>query len=98
SPTGWVTPIYGWSENTMDYIVEAKLTWCSDSLDRSVPCVQKTKGGSIVLLPWSDFVDNRVLRTNPQIYFDVYRETFDYLHACEPGALLNLGVHSHFGG
>lgn len=97
-PTGWVTPIYGWSENTMDYIVEAKLKWCSDSLDRSVPCVQKTKGGSIVLIPWSDFVDNRVLRTNPQIYFDVYRETFDYLHASEPGALLNLGVHSHFGG
>ena len=23
---------------------------------------------------------------------------FDYLHACEPGALINLGVHSHFGG
>ena len=23
---------------------------------------------------------------------------FDYLHACEPGALINIGVHSHFGG
>jgi len=22
----------------------------------------------------------------------------DYLYACEPGALINIGVHSHFGG
>src|SRR5215213_5545450 len=27
-PTGWVTPIYGWSENTIDYLAEAKLQWC----------------------------------------------------------------------
>ena len=26
-PTGWVTPIYGWSENTLDYLAEAKLAW-----------------------------------------------------------------------
>ena len=97
-PTGWVTPIYGWSENTMDYLIEAKLKWCSDSLDTSVPYQHKTKSGRIVIVPWSDFVDNRVLRTDPQIYLNVYKETFDYLHACEPGALLNVGVHSHFGG
>jgi hypothetical protein len=23
---------------------------------------------------------------------------FDYLHACEPGGLINIGIHSHFGG
>lgn len=39
-----------------------------------------------------------MLRTDPQIYFDVYKNTFEYLNASEPGALLNLGVHSHFGG
>lgn len=97
-PTGWVTPIYGWSENTMDYLVEAKLAWVSDCLDATVPHRQKTKSGSITIIPWSDFVDNRVLRTDPQIYFDVYKNTFEYLNASEPGALLNLGVHSHFGG
>jgi peptidoglycan/xylan/chitin deacetylase (PgdA/CDA1 family) len=97
-PTGWVTPIYGWSENTMDYLVEAKLKWTSDCLDCSVPHQRATRNGTIVVIPWSDFVDNRVLRGVPQTYFDVYRETFDYLNACEPGALLNLGIHSHFGG
>jgi peptidoglycan/xylan/chitin deacetylase (PgdA/CDA1 family) len=97
-PTGWVTPIYGWSENTIDYLAEAKLAWCSDALDASVPYRQTTRNGKIVVIPWSDFVDNRALRASPHIYFDVYKETFDYLHACEPGALINIGVHSHFGG
>lgn len=97
-PTGWVTPIYGWSENTMDYLVEAKLAWASDCLDSTVPHRQKTKSGSIAIIPWSDFVDNRVLRTDPGIYFNVYKSTFEYLNAGEPGALLNLGVHTHFGG
>ena len=64
----------------------------------NLPYQQKTKSGSVVVIPWSDFVDNRALRASPQIYFDVYKETFDYLHACEPGSLINVGVHSHFGG
>jgi peptidoglycan/xylan/chitin deacetylase (PgdA/CDA1 family) len=97
-PTGWITPIYGWSEHTMDIVVQEKLTWCSDALDANLPYQQKTESGSVVVIPWSDFVDNRALRASPQIYFDVYKETFDYLHACEPGSLINVGVHSHFGG
>jgi peptidoglycan/xylan/chitin deacetylase (PgdA/CDA1 family) len=97
-PTGWVTPIYGWSENTRDYLAEAGLTWLSDCLDSSVPHQATTKSGPIVIIPWSDFVDNRVLRGAPQTYFDVYRKTFDYLRQFEPGALLNVGIHSHFGG
>lgn len=97
-PTGWVTPIYGWSENTIDYLVEAKLAWCSDALDASVPYQQQTAVGKIVVIPWSDFVDNRALRAAPHIYLDTYKDTFDYLYACEPGALINIGIHSHFGG
>jgi peptidoglycan/xylan/chitin deacetylase (PgdA/CDA1 family) len=97
-PAGWVTPIYGWSENTIDYLAEAKLQWCSDALDASVPYLQQTKSGKMVMIPWSEFVDNRALRASPRIYFDVYKDMFDYLHACEPGSLINIGIHSHFGG
>ena len=97
-PTGWVTPIYGQSEHTLDYLVQERIAWCSDALDASMPYRQNTRSGSIVMIPWSDFVDNRVLRGSPGVYFDVYKETFDYLHAHEPGALINIGVHSHFGG
>ena len=50
------------------------------------------------MIPWSEFVDNRALRASPRIYFDVYKDMFDYLHACEPGSLINIGIHSHFGG
>jgi hypothetical protein len=82
----------------MDIVVQEKLRWCSDALDANLPYQQKTKSGSVVVIPWSDFVDNRALRASPQIYFDVYKETFDYLHACEPGSLINVGVHSHVGG
>jgi peptidoglycan-N-acetylglucosamine deacetylase len=97
-PTGWVTPIYGWTEETRDVLVRAGIQWCSDSLDASMPRREKTPSGSILLIPWSDFVDNRALRASPRNYFDVYKETFDYLYACEPMALINIGIHSHFGG
>ena len=81
-PTGWVTPIYGWSENTIDYLAEAKLAWCSDALDATAPYWKDTKSGKILMIPWSDFVDNRALRASPRIYYDVYKDMFDYLHAC----------------
>jgi allantoinase len=97
-PTGWVTPIYGQSEHTLDHLVQEKLAWCSDVLDASMPYRQNTSSGSIVMIPWSDFVDNRALRASPRIYYDAYKDTFDYLHAHEPGALINLGIHAHFGG
>lgn len=97
-PTGWITPIYGWSEYTMDIVVQEGLRWCSDALDSNLPYRQKTRSGSVVVIPWSDFVDNRALRASPGIYYDVYKETFDYLHTCEPGSLINVAVHSHFGG
>jgi peptidoglycan/xylan/chitin deacetylase (PgdA/CDA1 family) len=97
-PTGWVTPIYGQSENTLEYLAEAKLTWCSDALDASVPYWRETRAGKMLMIPWSDFVDNRALRASPRVYFDVYKDMFDYLYACEPGALINIGIHAHFGG
>jgi hypothetical protein len=43
-------------------------------------------------------VDNRVQRGNPRAYFEVYADTLEYLRAHEPGSLLHLAVHAHFGG
>jgi peptidoglycan/xylan/chitin deacetylase (PgdA/CDA1 family) len=97
-PTGWLTPIYGFSEHTWNYLVEEKIAWCADALDVSMPYLHKTSSGSITMLPWSDFVDNRVLRQSPNVYFDVYKATFDYLSAHEPGGMMHIGIHSHFGG
>jgi peptidoglycan/xylan/chitin deacetylase (PgdA/CDA1 family) len=97
-PTGWLTPIYGQSEHTLNFLVQEKLAWSSDALDSSMPYRQNTASGSIVMIPWSDFVDNRALRASPRIYFDVYKDTLDYLNAYEPGGLIHIGIHSHFGG
>jgi allantoinase len=72
--------------------------WYGDALDISLPRRQKTKSGDIVAFPWSDFVDNRVLRGEPRGFFQVYEDTFEYLLEHEPMGLIHVGFHSHFGG
>ena len=97
-PNGWATAVYGWNDDTFDMLVEEGVTWYADALNVSLPRKQKTATGAIWAMPWSDFVDNRVLRGNPRNYFDVYKDTFDYLHANEPMSLVHVAIHSHFGG
>jgi hypothetical protein len=98
NPEGWMTPTYSADAGTYELLVEAGFAWHADALDASFPSLHKTPKGSIVALPWSDFVDNRVLRASPRDYVDVYKGTFDYLRTHEPLSLLNLALHSHFGG
>jgi len=97
-PTGWASPVYSWTEETSELLVREGLTWRADGLDASGPKLQRTPSGSIVTLPWCEFVDNRVLRASPRDFHDVYKDSFDYLYANEPMAILHLAVHSHFGG
>jgi peptidoglycan/xylan/chitin deacetylase (PgdA/CDA1 family) len=96
-PQGWATPVYGWNEHTFDLLVAEGVKYYADALDCSLPRREKTASGEIVALPWSEFVDNRVLRASPRDFFDVYKDSFDYLYAHEPAGLLHLGIHSHFG-
>jgi hypothetical protein len=90
--------VYGWNEHTFGILVKEGVKWYADALDITLPRKEDTANGSIVALPWSDFVDNRVLRASPRDYADVYIDTFDYLHNHEPGGLINIAIHSHFGG
>lgn len=97
-PQGWVCNVYSWTPDTFDCLVREGVRWHADALDASLPRLQRTPSGPIVALPWCDFVDNRVLRASPRDFFDVYKDSFDYLHASEPMGLLHFAVHSHFGG
>ncbi|HYC44181.1 MAG TPA: polysaccharide deacetylase family protein [Burkholderiales bacterium] len=97
-PQGWVTPVYGSNAITHELLVREGLKWHGDALDTSLPQVEKTPSGSIVALPWSDFVDNRVLRASPRDYYDAYVETLDYLSENERLGLVNVAIHGHFGG
>jgi allantoinase len=97
-PDGWASPVYSWNADTFDLLAREGVTWYADALDISLPRRHATPGGSLVALPWSDFVDNRVLRGSPRDFHAVYKDTFDFLHRAEPLGLLHLAVHSHFGG
>ena len=97
-PQGWMTPVYGNDRHTTTLLVEEGVKWHCDALDFSLPRLEQTPAGPIVAIPWSEFVDNRVQRANPRAYYEVYADTFDYLYRREPGALLHLAIHAHFGG
>jgi peptidoglycan/xylan/chitin deacetylase (PgdA/CDA1 family) len=97
-PTGWVTPVYGWNESTHDLLVKEGVRWHADALNTTLPRLQKTASGTIVALPWSDFVDNRVLRSSPCDFYDAYANAFEYLYSNERLGLVHIGFHGHFGG
>jgi allantoinase len=97
-PQGWATPAYSWTEETFELLVQEGVRWYADALDISLPRRQATASGEIVAFPWSDFVDNRVLRGAPGTFFEVYKGTYEYLSAHEPMGLIHIGFHSHFGG
>jgi peptidoglycan/xylan/chitin deacetylase (PgdA/CDA1 family) len=97
-PQGWASPVYSFTADTPELLVREGLRWHSEALDSSMPKFLRTGSGPIVALPWSDFVDNRVLRASPRDFYDVYKDTFDYLYDAEPMGILHLAVHSHFGG
>jgi peptidoglycan/xylan/chitin deacetylase (PgdA/CDA1 family) len=97
-PEGWVSAAYGWDQHTADFLVQEGLRWHADALDTSLPRIQETPSGRIIAFPWSEFVDNRVLRGAPRDFLDSYRDGFDYLYESEPMSLLHIGLHSHTGG
>lgn len=97
-PDGWMTPVYGSNAITHELLVREGLAWHADALDTSLPRLHATPSGTIVALPWSDFVDNRVLRASPRDYFDAHAEMFEYLYSHERLGLINIAIHGHFGG
>jgi peptidoglycan/xylan/chitin deacetylase (PgdA/CDA1 family) len=97
-PQGWASPVYSFTPETVELLVREGVRWHSDALDASMPKLLRTESGTIVALPWSEFVDNRVLRASPRDFYEVYKDSFDYLYDAEPMGLLHLAVHSHFGG
>jgi hypothetical protein len=60
--------------------------------------VLETSDGKLVAIAHSDFTDNRTLRSSPRDFYNVYKDTFDYLYKHEAPSVINLTVHAHFGG
>ncbi|HEY2991089.1 MAG TPA: polysaccharide deacetylase family protein [Candidatus Binatia bacterium] len=97
-PQGWFSPVAAPTEHTAQYLAAEGFLWHGDYNDTDLPYRLKTTQGTLVAIPHSDFTDNRVLRTSPRDFFQVYKDTFDFLYRAEPMGMINLTVHAHFGG
>jgi allantoinase len=97
-PQGWLSSVLASTDHTVEQLCGEGFLWYGDCNDWDLPRVLKSKQGSIVNLPHTDFADNRTLRQHPQPYFDVHRDVFDFLYRNEPGAAINLTAHCNYGG
>jgi len=97
-PAGWFSPVAAPTEHTAEFIAEEGFVWHGDYNDADLPYVLQTSKGPLVAIAHSDFTDNRVLRGSPRDFYQVYKDTFDFLYRGEAPAVINLTVHAHFGG
>jgi len=97
-PVGWFSPVAAPTEHTAEYLSEEGCLWHGDYNDTDLPYPLKTAKGILVAIPHSDFTDNRVLRGSPRDFYQVYKDTFDFLYRTETMGMINLTVHAHFGG
>ena len=97
-PKGWLSPVLASTNHTETFVAEEGFLWYGDYNHIDLPFCVEVGSRKLVALPHSDFADHRVLRANPRDWYDVYKDTFDYLYANEPTSYLNITVHCHFGG
>lgn len=97
-PEGWLSQVLAWTPETPDFLAQEGVRWWGDAKDIDLPKKIKTKNGEIIAIPVSEFTDNRVLRGSPRDFFDVYKDTFDYLYRHEPMSVLNIILHCQWGG
>jgi peptidoglycan/xylan/chitin deacetylase (PgdA/CDA1 family) len=97
-PVGWFSPVAAPSAHTAEFLAEAGFLWHGDYNDTDLPYIFETAMGKLVAIAHSDFTDNRTLRSSPRDFYNVYKDTFDYLYRHEAPSLINLTVHCHFGG
>ena len=97
-PLGWVTPVHAHTEHTVEFLAAEGVLWHNEAADSDQPHRIDVNGRPMVAIPGSDFTDNRVLRTAPQLLLDTYKRTFGYLYAFEPRSYVGLSIHCQFGG
>ena len=97
-PVGWKSPVAAFTPETAELLANEGVLWQGDRKDFDQPTIMQTKKGPIVAIPPSEFNDNSTLRGSPQDFFDAQKDTFDFLYKYEPGSLLNITVHCHWGG
>jgi len=97
-PCGWLSSTIATTEHTAGFLAQEGMLWHGDYNYLDLPCRVKTRHGSIVAIPHSDYADNRVLRGAPRDWLLCYKDMFDFLYDQEPNAFINITLHGHFGG
>ncbi|MGE3302275.1 MAG: polysaccharide deacetylase family protein [Hyphomonadaceae bacterium] len=97
-PVGWASPRMTPTANTAAILAELGYTWHGDYNDTDLPYIVQTPKGPLVALMHSDFTDNRVLRGSPRDFLNVYLDTYDFLRRSGRAEIINLTMHTHFGG
>jgi peptidoglycan/xylan/chitin deacetylase (PgdA/CDA1 family) len=97
-PVGWFSPVAAPTPHTAEFLAAGGYLWHGDYNDTDLPYTIETAKGKLIAIAHSDFTDNRTLRSSPRDFYNVYKDTFDYLYHHEKPALLNLTMHTHFGG
>lgn len=97
-PVGWLSPRATPTGDTAALLAAEGFLWHGDYNDTDLPYPLTTDAGRLVVIPHSDFADNRVLRGSPRDFLNVYKDTFDYLYHSRTPEMINLTVHAHFGG
>jgi peptidoglycan/xylan/chitin deacetylase (PgdA/CDA1 family) len=97
-PAGWFSPVLAFTEHTSGFLADEGLLYQADSNDVDLPYCADVNGKQLVKLPASDFSDNRVLHASPRDFYDVYKDTFDFLYKREETAYLAFTLHCHNGG
>lgn len=97
-PEGWLSPVLAWTEHTAGILAQEKVLWQGDANYIDLPKRVATPHGTLVHIPHSDYTDNRVVWLSPRQYYDVYKDTFDYLREHEPMSLMVMTAHCHFSG
>jgi hypothetical protein len=93
-----MSQVLAFTPETPEILAEEKVRWWGDLKDIDLPKKVKTKHGDIIAIPVCEFTDNRVLRGTPRDFYDVNRDTFDYLYRHEPMSVLNIILHCQWGG
>jgi len=97
-PVGWFSPVAAPTSHTAEFLADEGFIWHGDYNDADLPYVFETTKGKLIAIAHSDFTDNRTLRSSPRDFYNVYKDTFDYLYKNEAPSVLNLTMHCHFGG
>ncbi len=97
-PVGWFSPVAAPTAHTANFLAEEDYLWHGDYNDSDLPYTLDKPEGTLVAIAHSDFTDNRTLRSSPRDFYNVYKDTFDFLYRYEAPSLLNLTIHAHFGG